>query len=538
MEIVKGAVLLRPDTHTSREITQAIPKAITGVIRGEHAVAVKHKLEETFVLRNIGFDVPSPINYGWQYPGMFAPRDNQHKTSAFATLHRRAFILNAMRTGKTNSALWASEYLIQEGFLNRVLVICPKACMSLVWEQALFETLPHRSVAVLHGDKAKRLRNLEKGTDFCIINHDGLSALSVKTKKGKGVSVTCDVLKGKFDLVICDEADVVGNHRTVNHKALTSMLLPTTWLWLMTGTPTSGDYCDTWGLLKLVCRELPAPSWTQWREKVMVKVDQFRWRNRAGAEKIVFEAMQPAIRFTKEECFDLPPVQFIERHAELSKEQKKLYWAMQRDGIIEQEGGDKISAANAAVRTIKMLQISSGAVRDEQENPVILDSADRINVLCDIMRELGVTSGVSPQKTIVAMPFTYSMEHLVAVLIDKGYRVAMVNGSVSNQNKRNAIFRGWQGDEHDVLVVHPEVTAYGLDLTASESIIYYAPTFGSKLFSQLNERIQGAKQKGNPVIVFISATKLERARYEALKAGVESSEVFLRLYKQALEEEV
>jgi hypothetical protein len=37
---------------------------------------------------------------------------------------------------------------------------------------------------------------------------------------------------------------------------------------------------------------------------VMYKVSQFRWINRPNAEKIVHEALQPAILFTKKECLD------------------------------------------------------------------------------------------------------------------------------------------------------------------------------------------------------------------------------------------
>lgn len=536
MRITNGAVVLTPGKEIASLIKQTIPKAALGSVAGETAVAVRHKLEETLVLRNIGFDVPSPIAYGWKYPGMYKPRDNQYKTSAFMTLYRRAFILNAMRTGKTASALWASEYLLQEGFVRRVLVVCPKTCMRLVWATALFECLPHRSVAMLHGSKEQRLRALDKGTEYCIINHDGIAALSDKVRdtRRRKVTLDCAALRGKFDLIIYDEADAVANHRNEAHKALASLIRPETWLWLMTGTPTGGKYCDTWGLLKLVRTTMPVPSWTQYREQLMYKVDQFKWVNREGAEKLVYEYMQPAIRFTQAECFDLPAVQFVNRGADLTVEQKRAYLEMQRVGMVELEG---IKAKNAAIKMLKLLQISCGAVRDDDGKEIILDSKGRIQALEEILAELGVTTERGSKKTIIAMPFTYSMENLRSVLVAKGYRVALVNGAVHDR-ERARIFKGWAGDEFDIVLVHPEVTAHGLDLTAAESIIYYAPIFGNKLFGQLNMRIQGERQKGKPVIIFLSCTKLERDRYAALQAGVASSEALLDMYSEALREEI
>jgi SNF2-related domain len=552
MQIHNGAVLLQPGEQHAAQIRAAIPRTAQGMVQGQLTLAVKHKLEETLVLRNLGFDIPSPIAYGWKYPGMYAPRDNQRHTSAFMTLHKRAFILNDMRTGKTYSALWGAEYLLQEGFIRRVLVVCPKSCMHDVWENALFECLPHRSSIILHGDRNKRLSNLAKDTDFCIINHDGITALSKEVTKGKSTKMVCEELLDQFDLIIYDEADVLCNHRTKLYKAFESLIQPNTWLWLMTGTPTPNQYADAWGLLKLVVREVVyqgrrVNSWTKFRELVMYRINQYKWGNKYGSKDILFELMQPAIRFTKAQCFDAKEVKPEYRTSEMTAEQKKAYWQMQKDSKVSRgEDDPSVVAKNAAVKLAKLLQISMGAVKDEFEQKVSFDSRHRLNTLKEVLHEAGVkpydaSNEEVSKKSIVFMPYKYTMEDVHAYLTKHGYRCTIVNGDVGDLQRRQR-FAGFKGKEsaslYEVLIAHPEVTAHGLDLTVAESIIWYAPCYGNRLYAQGNERIQGAVQKGDPAIFEIVCTKLEKERFEALKKGSLTQSELLAMYERALEEEI
>ena len=73
--------------------------------------------------------VPSPIARDYDWPGLYKPFDHQRVTSSFLTLHRRAFCFNEAGTGKTPSVIWSADYLMKQGLIKRVLIICP---MSLV----------------------------------------------------------------------------------------------------------------------------------------------------------------------------------------------------------------------------------------------------------------------------------------------------------------------------------------------------------------------------------------------------------------------
>lgn len=516
----------------------------------EHVVFVRRKASLLYLkattsdgekINNVSRE-PSPDGYCYCFS---VPK-------TFLVMRRNGCVFITGNTGKTMSALWGAEYLLQEGFIRRVLIVCPKSCMHDVWANALFECLPHRSSIILHGDRNKRLDNLAKDTEFCIINHDGITALSKEVVKGKSSKMVCEELLNQFDLIIYDEADVLCNHRTKLYKAFESLIQPETWLWLMTGTPTPNQYADAWGLLKLVVREVVyrnqrINSWTKFRELVMYRINQYKWGNRYGSKDILFELMQPAIRFTKAQCFDAKEVKPEYRTSEMTAEQKKAYWQMQKDGKVHRgEDDPAVVAKNAAIKLAKLLQISMGAVKDEYDQKVSFDSKYRLNTLREVLHEAGVKPYDAPneeasKKSIVFMPYKYTMEDVHTHLTEKGYRCTIVNGDVGEAQRRQR-FKGFKGvgaeSLYEVLIAHPEVTAHGLDLTVAESIIWYAPCYGNRLYAQGNERIQGAVQKGDPVIFEIVCTKLEKERFETLKKGSLTQAELLSMYERALEEEI
>jgi len=160
--------------------------------------------------------------------------------------------------------------------------------------------------------------------------------------------------------------------------------------------------------------------------------------------------------------------------------------------------------------------------------------------LLSIFHELGVSPECNC--TAVFMPYKYIMEDVQAALEKKRFRCVLVNGDTPDW-KRREVLKEFSSDftgkrQYDVLIAHPEVVAHGVDLTASESIIWYAPCFGPRFYQQGNQRHQGAKQKGRPVIVHLTATKLERERFDALRRATQTQSDFLAMYEHALQEDV
>ena len=94
--------------------------------KGISEVLVHWGIKESQELTQIGVkNVPSPIKTNYEWSGKFKPFDHQIETSSFLTLHKKACCFNEQGTGKTASVIWAADYLMKLGLVNRVLVICP-----------------------------------------------------------------------------------------------------------------------------------------------------------------------------------------------------------------------------------------------------------------------------------------------------------------------------------------------------------------------------------------------------------------------------
>jgi superfamily II DNA or RNA helicase len=184
-------------------VTSCIPTAKVVNLRGQDITVVPHKVEEVRVLANIGIKVPSPILYNYDWPGRFKPYDHQKKTAAFLTMYRKAIVLNQIGTGKTNSALWAADFLMKQGIINKVLIISPLSTLERVWGDTIFMDFPKRKFKILHGTAAKRRKLVAEEADFYVVNHDGFKIID-------------EELMGKVDLVIVDEATEYKNPQTMH----------------------------------------------------------------------------------------------------------------------------------------------------------------------------------------------------------------------------------------------------------------------------------------------------------------------------------
>ena len=290
MKVIDNKALLMRLRDPAR-VTDVIPKSKQ--LEGNRVV-VNWGIDEAHVLKNMNIHAPSPIEGQYKWTGKFKPFEHQKTTAGFLTMNKRSFCFNEQGTGKTASAIWAADFLLTKKRINRVLVICPLSIMDSAWREDLFTFAMHRKVDVAYGSAKQRQKVIEGDSEFVIINYDG-------------VKIVADaVAAGGFDLVIVDEATHYKNSQTDRWKTLNKILTPDTWLWMMTGTPAAQSPMDAYGLAKLVNPKSVPRFMGSFRDQVMYKVTNFKWVPKPSATETVFEALQPAIRFTKEECLDLP----------------------------------------------------------------------------------------------------------------------------------------------------------------------------------------------------------------------------------------
>jgi SNF2 family DNA or RNA helicase len=511
MEIVNNKALLLKLRH---------PQKVTTVIEKSrevrpNEVLVKWGVDEVHKLRDLNIKVPSPIEgqYGW--PGRWKPMSHQRTTAAFLTKHRRAFCFSEQGTGKTASAIWAADFLMTQGKVRRALVVCPLSIMDSAWRNDLFSFAMHRTVDVAYGGAEKRKKIIANGAEFVIINYDGIEI------------VKDEIAKGGFDLIIVDEATHYKTATTKRWKALHSLVTPDTWLWLMTGTPAAQSPLDAYGLAKLVNPNAVPKFFGTFRDQVMHKVTQFRWIPKPTASETVFNALQPAIRFTKAECLDLPDMVYVKREVELTRQQKKYYDLLKQRMIME-AAGEEVTAVNAAVNMNKLLQISAGAVYADSGETLEFDIKPRYQVLQEVIAE-------TKNKVLVFVPFKHTIDILVGKLRADNVTTEVIRGDVP-AGKRTEIFKAFQEQpDPRVLVIQPQSAAHGVTLTAADTVVWWGPTPSLETYAQANARVHRAGQKNKCTVVQLYGSPVEKRVYALLDNRIDVHTQMIDLYKDLLD---
>jgi SNF2 family DNA or RNA helicase len=475
-----------------------IPKSKT---LSEHEVLVNWGVDEVQVLRNIGINAPSPIEGRYEWTGRYEPYDHQKNTASFMTLNKKSFCFNEQGTGKTASAIWASDYLLNQGKINRVLVICPLSIMESAWRNDLFNFAMHRKVDVAYGSAKKRREIIEGDAEYVIINYDGVEI------------VKDAVAEGGFDLIIVDEATHYKNKDT--------------WLWMMTGTPAAQSPTDAYGIAKLVNPNGVPRFFGSFRDLVMHKVTNFKWIPKDNATDTVHRALQPAIRYTKEECLDLPPMVYVKREVDMTAQQKKYYKEL-KSKMIMQAAGEQITAANAAVNMNKLLQISSGAVYTDNGDALEFDITKRYKVMREVIDE-------SSKKVLVFVPFKHTIDLLTNKLRNDGITTEVIRGDVSAA-KRTDIFKRFQEQpDPKVLVIQPQSAAHGVTLTAANTVIWWAPTSSLETYAQANARVHRSGQDQKCTVVHLQGSFAEKRVYTLLDNRIDIHTKMIDLYKEVLD---
>lgn len=507
-----GSLLLR--VKRPERISQVIPKHRLIDYAG-HNVAVHFGLDEVKVLRNLGIAAPSPILYRYSWPGRFTPLAHQKDTAAMLTLNRKAFVLNETGTMKTASALWAADYLMRIGAVRKVLIAAKLSTLDRVWLEEIFNVLMHRSAVVLHAARERRAELLAADADFYIINHEGLATLQSELHARRDI-----------DLIVVDEASEYRNGRTSRYEVLQKLIAPTQRLWLMTATPCPNAPTDAWALARLVSPERVPKYFGAFQRATMMQVSQYKWVPRPEAYVTAFDAMQPAVRYRKADCLDLPPVVTEERSCALTQEQQEAYNTMKAQFVMDSAAGT-ITAVNAADKITKLRQILCGVVRHPDTGEYTeLPHAPRVNVLLECIAEAAA-------KVIVVVPF----KGIIAALerdVSPHYSCAVLNGDVGRKQRNEIITAFKHAPDPRVLLCHPRVMAHGLNLTEADTLVFYGPIYSNDEAMQVVERFNRPGQTRKMTVIRIGALGLEWSIYGMLDGKRMTQDSILDLYRQEI----
>jgi SNF2 family DNA or RNA helicase len=430
---------------------------------------------------------------------MKKPYRHQVVTSKFLLENPKAFCWNAPGTGKTLSCLLAYRVLRNHDF-KKLLIISTLSTTMSVWGREFFceflETLPY---GLLLGSRNKRLETLRKNRDVYVINHDGIKILEN------------ELIEWAPEVIIVDEHTAFKNARSERFKSLYRICKEVHFIWALSGTPCPQAPTDLYAMGKIICPELVGKSFICFRDRVMQQVNMFKWLLKANWERQI--ADWPVIRFSREECLDLPSVTHITLDVEMSPLQKSSFEILRKEAVLMLEDKE-ILALHEGVMRMKLLQCCSGYVYSSPDpmtgtkSIVDLQPGARLNAVIDLIEEC--QKGV-----IIFASFTSSIAALYDAL-KLLWKCAIVDGSVSMTNRTN-IFAEFQNGNIQVIIAHPKTMGHGVTLTYADTIIWYLVTSDAELYEQANGRINRIGQTCKMRVIHLISTKLEEKVLERLE---------------------
>jgi SNF2 family DNA or RNA helicase len=375
----------------------------------------------------------------------------------------------------------------------------------------------HRTCGIAHGTTSKRKKIIGGVYDFVIINYDGVNV------------VEKDIVNAKFDLIIVDEANAYKTTSTKRWRTLARILTPDTYLWMMTGTPASQSPEDAFGLAKLV-NPTGVPKYASaWKDAVMRQITRYKWVPKPESRDTVFKALQPAIRYEKAQCLDLPEVTYQTRLVPLTPQAARYYRVLVKEMQI-QAAGETISTVNAAAAVSRLLQLSGGAVYTDDGNVVEFDVAPRLSVLREVLDE-------TAQKVLIFVPYRHTLSMVANHLNTHGITNEIISGDTT-PNKRTSIFNSFQTTQHPkVLLIQPQAASHGVTLTAADTVVFWSPVMSVETYLQCIARIDRVGQKNKMTVIHLQGSEVERRMYTMLQNKVDMHEQLVDLYREEVEGE-
>lgn len=379
-------------------------------------------------------------------------------------------ILAEMGTGKTLTVITILRHLYEKyGRVLRTLVVTPPITLQnwkREWESG---SKVGDRVRIAHGPRAKRLEAIEGG-EIVLTNYESLIMPDVFKKLERWVP----------EVIVYDESSRIKDYKSKRTKAALKLSMLARHRYILTGTPILNSPVDIFTQFKAMdLGETFGENFFTFRARYLYDANSGmpqskyfpNWKIRPGAlEEINKKIYTKAVRVTKAECLDLPPLVKKTLYVDLTPEQEKAYLEMKKEFITYIQ--DQACVATIALtKAQKLMQIVTGFAQ-VNDKPVPLSAKPRLDVLKDLLTEL------TPEHKVIVWA-VYKQNYLVISNICKalGIEYVEIHGEIPDKEKFAAVDKFNLDPKIRVLIGHPGSGGIGINLTASDYSIYFSRGF-------------------------------------------------------------
>ena len=408
----------------------------------------------------------------------FTPHNYQSYCIEYIKTHPVSALFLDCGLGKTVITLSAiRDLVLDEMKVSAVLVIAPLRPARDTWPAELkkWDHLKDLDISVVIGDKKTRITAINSDALIHVVNRENVKFLVEYFEKSGQ--------RWPYDTVVIDELSSFKNYQSQRFKWLRK-IRPFVKRWIgLTGTPTSNGLMDLWAEIGILDGgERLGRFIGRFRESYFKPGSMnpstgvvFSYIPRPGSEERIYERISDiTISMKALDYLNLPDCIYVNHEVEMSPSEQKLYDQLKHDLIIPTEDGD-IDAANAASLSNKLLQMSNGAVYDENKAARFIHNR-KLEMLEDLIE------AANGQPVLIAYWFKHDRTRIIEHLTAAGYEIRNIKSSEDIEL--------WNNGQLSVALIHPASAGHGLNIQSGGHIlIWFGLTWSLELYQQTNARL-------------------------------------------------
>lgn len=403
---------------------------------------------------------------------------------AFLASRGRALLADDMGLGKTLQAIAAGSWLADHAEVKRILILCPTS-LKHQWGREIGKFTGHK-VQIMQGGPDQRGVQYRADALFFIANYELVL---------RDLSIIGEQLKP--DLLILDEAQRIKNWRT--KLASTVKLIPSRYVFVLSGTPLENRLEDLYSLLQLVDVRVLGPLWrclldfhiTDERGKVIGYRNLSELRRRIAPvllrrdRRLVIDQLPERSEVTLDIAMD---VKQQELHGSALQAAGQLAQIAKRRPLTPSEHNRML----AALQQARMTCNAAGLVDKETQG------SPKLEELARLLEELCLQSN---RKAVVFSQWALMTEMVESLVRGMGLGCVRLHGGVPG-NKRGELMERFQNDDAVQVFISTDAGGTGLNLQAATALINLDMPWNPAILDQRIARIHRLGQK-NKVQVFL-----------------------------------
>jgi SNF2 family DNA or RNA helicase len=412
----------------------------------------------------------------------FEPYDYQKRAiEKIMTLPSVGLFLE-MGLGKSVITLTAAKRLIYDELaVTRVLVVAPLMVARDTWSRECekWDHLKDLRVSKILGSAKQRQEAVAAEADIYVINRENVVWL-VRNYRSSW----------KWDMLVIDELSSFKSSKSERFRALKRIRPMFRRIVGLTGTPNPNGLMDLWAEVYLLDggerleRTIGAYRRKYFRPGRSNGYVVYNWIPIPGADRAIPEKIKDiTVSMLSKDYLQLPDRINRIVPVTLTDEEQKVYKKLEKEHLLELDNETEVSAANAAAVMGKLLQLSGGAIYDD-DGGVVEFHQEKIKALEEIIE-------TSEEPVLVFYGYRHERSRILKAFEKYGPRELKTEDDIKD----------WNDGKIRVLIAHPASVGYGLNLQdGGHIIVWYSLPWSLDQYQQANARLYRQGQK-RPVIV-------------------------------------